>query len=285
MHLQESPDRKRAFGSACDEISNVTPAQRTHAVLSWRRLLLSRAKLKATSRTSALLSGFAMVAMVEIQLNDDYDDCNRHPPNETRYRDCNENKAQYDALLIAFAIVTTLLIATHMFALLISTCILPNLEAVTSVSGCGIDISDSPHDKFHWYIETAWICSTGFGIILFLVEIGLLCWIKFFHTKESAYAATIILIPLVLMFAFFAFEFYRRLVDHKEATTTRGVRELDVLADTLLKMEDDQFNLNANNHNDITQQTVLSGVRDGGEDGLSTGTNGSDDAGSGGIIY
>ena len=41
----------------------------------------------------------------------------------------------YNALLIAFAVVTTLLIATHMFALLISTCILPNLEAVTSVSG------------------------------------------------------------------------------------------------------------------------------------------------------
>ena len=36
--------------------------------------------------------------------------------------------------------------------------------------------------------------------------VGLLCWIKFFHTRQSALAATIILIPLVVLFAFFAVE-------------------------------------------------------------------------------
>ncbi|XP_053359968.1 calcium release-activated calcium channel protein 1 [Clarias gariepinus] len=199
--------------------------------LSWRKLYLSRAKLKATSRTSALLSGFAMVAMVEVQLERDYGS----PP----------------LLLIAFSACTTVLVAVHLFALMISTCILPNIEAVSNVHNLN-SVKESPHERMHRHVELAWAFSTVIGTFLFLAEVLLLCWVKFLPQKTkpspstcpppvvnttaspgisageaAAYASTCIIVPCGIVFIVFAVHFYRSLVSHK---TDRQFQELEELS-------------------------------------------------------
>lgn len=192
--------------------------------LSWRKLYLSRAKLKASSRTSALLSGFAMVAMVEVQLDVKYS----YP----------------HVLLIAFSVCTTVLVAVHLFALLISTCILPNVEAVSNIHNLN-SVSESPHERMHHYIELAWGFSTALGILLFLAEVVLLCWMKFLPVDaeenaknatmpkslqnsgfQAALASTIIMVPVGVIFILFTIHFYRSLVRHKTERHHQEIEEL-----------------------------------------------------------
>lgn len=185
----------------------------TPRYLSWRKLHLSRAKLKASSKTSALLSGFAMVAMVELQLNPDA----KLP----------------GPLLIAFTVITTLLVAVHMLALMISTCILPNVEAICSLEAINL-VDESPHERLHWYIETAWAFSTLLGLLLFLAEIAILCYVKFYDTNiVAAWSASIVLIPILFVFLAFAIHFYRSLVAHKYEMTVSGIRELEMLKEQI----------------------------------------------------
>ncbi|KAG9282055.1 protein orai-2 isoform X1 [Astyanax mexicanus] len=205
----------------------VTSNHHSVQALSWRKLYLSRAKLKASSRTSALLSGFAMVAMVEVQLEMQYS----YPR----------------VLLIAFSVCTTVLVAVHLFALLISTCILPNVEAVSNIHNLN-SVSESPHERMHKYIELAWGFSTALGILLFLAEVVLLCWIKFLPVDsgaspklnctgqaasqpghsgwQAALASTIIMVPVGLIFVIFTIHFYRSLVRHKTERHHQEIEEL-----------------------------------------------------------
>jgi len=189
---------------------------------SWKKLLLSKAKLKASSRTSGLMSGFAMVAMVEINLGDNL-------PN---------------VLCIAFSLLTTILISVHVFALMISVCILPNIETVEQLHnssylqelGFKTLPSDSPHKKLERYIEIAWIFSTGLGTLLFLVEIPLLMWVKFYRLSPgAAYVSTGVMVPVCILFVIFAMRFYRKLVEHKHDQSTKEIEELQNLASQLNK--------------------------------------------------
>lgn len=170
-----------------------------------------------------------MVAMVEVQLDNTYD---YHP-----------------GLLIAFSACTTVLVAVHLFALMVSTCILPNIEAVSNVHNLN-SVKESPHERMHRHIELAWAFSTVIGTLLFLAEVVLLCWVKFLPVRAdkskdkgstlehrngtisagvaAAITSTSIMVPFGLVFIVFAVHFYRSLVSHK---TDRQFQELEELED------------------------------------------------------
>jgi len=197
---------------ACDSNNGVD-----ENIYHWKVLNLSRAKLKASSRTSALLSGFAMVAMVEIQIDDKV-------PNW---------------LLVTFSAITVLLIAVHMLALMISTCILPNVEAVANLHfQTSKTVFESPHMKMNAIVELAWGFSTVLGILLFLVEIAILCWVKFYNVSHSAaWTATGLLIPIMVVFIAFAAHFYLKLVTHKTEVYDDNLKELELLQGQLTAEE------------------------------------------------
>lgn len=99
--------------------------------------------------------------------------------------------------------------------------------------------------KIFRYIEIAWSFSTLFGLLLFLIEIAILCWVKFYDlSKAAAWSACIILIPVLIVFVAFAVHFYRSLVTHKYEVTISGIRELEILKE---QMEQDHREQPQNN--------------------------------------
>lgn len=87
-----------------------------------------------------------MVAMVELQINE--------PTNVPEW------------LFVMFAVCTTVLVAVHIFALMISTYLLPNIDAVSKMEPPGGQagaLRDSPHESMRGFIELAWAFSTVLG--------------------------------------------------------------------------------------------------------------------------
>lgn len=126
-----------------------------------------------------------------------------------------------------------------MLALMIATCILPHIESVAIIPGTGENSDyDGGQYRLKNYIEMAWFFSTTIGIFLFLVEIDLICWVKFWNYGSSSgtnvgmiasIAVTVVLIPIFMLFITFAIEFYRNLVTHQFEKTGRTLLEVETL--------------------------------------------------------
>ena len=93
---------------------------------------------------------------------------------------------------------------------MISVCVLPSIDGMANTHQKGTQIvHDSPHEKLHTRIEIEWIFSTGLVTVLFLAEITILCWVKFYnYSKPAAVAASVVLVAVCIVFVWFAVHFY-----------------------------------------------------------------------------
>ncbi|XP_053212392.1 calcium release-activated calcium channel protein 1-like [Panonychus citri] len=190
-------------------------------VITWKRIQLKRSKLKASAKTSSMLAGFAIVAMVEVSFQNEPD--NPVPP----------------YLLMIFSVNTILLVSVHMLALMISICILPSLEEICQANQFGkIDPTSSPHDELNIFIELSWILSNVLGLLLFLIECVICCWLKFWENgsprgepgKRVALSATILFIPILITFIYFANHFYHSLVKYNFERSALQLKEVENIA-------------------------------------------------------
>lgn len=77
----------------------------------------------------------------------------------------NDDTSVPEWLFVLFAVCTTVLVAVHIFALMISTYILPNIDAISKLDICEL-VTESPHERMKGFIEIAWAFSTILGKIL-----------------------------------------------------------------------------------------------------------------------
>ena len=91
------------------------------------------------------------------------------------------------------------------------------------------------HHKLRSYISIAWLCSTIVGILLFLIELLIIIWVKFWsiHQYTVAWISTIILIPVFIAFWYFAFHFYQKLVKIEFEKSDQVLHELQDLVDQI----------------------------------------------------
>lgn len=114
-------------------------------------------------------------------------------------------------------------------------------------------VEESPHESLSFYIEIAWTFSTVFGILLFMLEIIILCWVKFWNVgtdgrgKLAAIVATVILIPIICVFIAFAVHFYRKVVSHKYERSAAGLQELESMV-TQLQSDNENLTDGSNLH-------------------------------------
>ena len=86
-------------------------------------------------------------------------------------------------ILIPYAMLTALLICVHLFSLIVATRLLPELEAYISKPNLNLPPPISKGSS--WPVHLVWYMSNIVGVLLFLLELVLVAYVKFYPDKEA----------------------------------------------------------------------------------------------------
>lgn len=194
---------------------------------AWTELKLAKSKLQTSAKVSSLMAGFAMVAMIEIQY-----EANFTPV----------------GLMVAFCIVTTILIFSHLISLGISSSILPTLDTISDTYVPEL-ILHSPHRRLNFFIQLSWFISNMWGNFLMLILVTLVLWIKFANYKQlNNYTApdqgyigsilapivgTTIVLPILLILIMISFYIYATMHKHRMNTQKNELKNLEEQVESL----------------------------------------------------
>ncbi|TGZ65017.1 hypothetical protein CRM22_006100 [Opisthorchis felineus] len=215
--------------SHCSDVrvrrATITP----QTVANLLHFYLAREKLTAASRVSALLAGFSLVAIIEL--------------------DTSVGLNAPQILLAVFTTVSCLTIVCLTLSLMISSCIEPHIDCYAGLFSY-LPSEEPPHIRFRIIIEVAWVFGTVIGMSLFLAVMLLACWVKFWYNNTiSLITSALVIIPAMIMFIVFSAMFNRNLTHHAVEHSKRIIDYLEprlsLLESGLLthdtNKEDDEF--------------------------------------------
>jgi calcium release-activated calcium channel protein 1 len=140
-------------------------------------------------------------------------------------------------LFTLFAVNTVTLIAVHIFSLVISTCLLPSMEAVAKEyeAPCSgalrvRQVPDfSPHDRLRTFVNLSVTLSNVLGLFLFLFEVALLAWVKFWdHARSACWAGSLVMAPALVLFLAFCWHFHQVLGDVAYQSRDQEIRDMQL---------------------------------------------------------
>lgn len=140
-------------------------------------------------------------------------------------------------ILIPFAMLTAILIFVHMASLLIATRLLPELEAI--IKQPSINLPAAITKGYNWPVHVVWYLSNVVGIILFLVDLVIVAFVKFYpnsqdQTRIHVGTATLAVVVLLTVVSLpFLVIFFRSLSKKKIQLHEQNLEKARVLLENM----------------------------------------------------